>query len=881
MISAEKICERSRIIKILVRAQNSVIYPIIFAALCVCSGLNDKSVYLPIIWILCGFVIFSALFSPDNKVFLVPMLMVYYSLGRDGEHVLYDDLKMEYLQSFDPDAFVQICVCGVIMASAFIIRLIADGSVTRAFKKRGICTWGIISLDVVLILNGIFSENYSPMNLIYGVLMSLCLTVFYFITLSMLENSENIIPYACKCLVCTSYVALCQILVLCWRVYQDGNLFLYGQESEIIGINRGWLAMSWGVPTIVGAVIVIGIPAAMYLARNCKFSFVGYFSAALFLLGAIIIDTRSAIIVGGLVFVLSVIICCIGGKNKRKNRIYTAILSVLAIGALIYINARIMPISAFLDKVFEILRLDAFAGEARYKIFENGINDFKASPIFGVGFSDGGYADDMHRNNVYSNMYHCIAVQLIASMGIVGVIGFLVHIKQVGEIAVRRFSVNKLFLILVPLMILAMSMVDNFFFYPNFQILYSAFLALAEIYLEQSRRESLSEYKRAEKNKKPRVAFTYVEAGKGHIVPETAVHKSFEAKYGDKVEIVESRFYSETNDPKMKKTESLFEKTVKNQNKSPLIGFLCRVGSFVFGDSWSLSWVMACTPSGIASCKRAKKHLSELDCDVLFTTHWSVAYYASHIKNAPYTVMLCPDPYSNGMFNVDVNKFLITSEVGKKQVEGRRMYAGGDITAVPHPMRSCAVEHLGKRDELREKHGISKDSFTVALLDGGYGMAKLEKSIKHIMKSDANITIIAFCGTNTELQKKLELIETPSNIKLIPLGYCEDVFEYIAMADLFCGKSGANALAEAAYCGIPIMITRCITYIEKDTRKYHTKTVKGAMYVPSARAAAKKITEFAKERSLLAPYAENISKLKGISGEEMIADMLYEATQIK
>ena len=149
------------------------------------------------------------------------------------------------------------------------------------------------------------------------------------------------------------------------------------------------------------------------------------------------------------------------------------------------------------------------------------------------------------------------------------------------------------------------------------------------------------------------------------------------------------------------------------------------------------------------------------------------------------------------------------------------------------------------------------------------------------MKSDANITIIAFCGTNTELQKKLELLETPSNIKLISLGYCDDVFEYIAMADLFCGKSGANALAEAAYCGIPIMITRCITYIEKDTRKYHTKTVKGAMYIPSARAAAKKITEFAKDRSLLAPYAENISKLKGISGEEMIADIIYEATQIK
>ena len=163
----EKLCEQSRIIKILVRAQNSVIYPIVFAALCVCSGLSDKTFYLPIMWILCGFVVFSALFSHDNKVFLVPMLMVYYSLGRDGEHTLYDDLKMEYLQSFDSDAFIHICVCGIVMASAFIIRLIADGSVKRALQKRGICTWGILSLDIVLILNGIFSANYSPLNLTF------------------------------------------------------------------------------------------------------------------------------------------------------------------------------------------------------------------------------------------------------------------------------------------------------------------------------------------------------------------------------------------------------------------------------------------------------------------------------------------------------------------------------------------------------------------------------------------------------------------------------------------------------------------------------------------------------------------------------------------
>ena len=97
----------------------------------------------------------------------------------------------------------------------------------------------------------------------------------------MLDKSENVISYACKCLVCTSHVALCQLGVLAFKAHKAGNLFRYNEALEITGINRQTLA--WGLATIVGAVIVAGIPAAMYLARNCKFSVFGYISAIMFL----------------------------------------------------------------------------------------------------------------------------------------------------------------------------------------------------------------------------------------------------------------------------------------------------------------------------------------------------------------------------------------------------------------------------------------------------------------------------------------------------------------------------------------------------------------------------------------------------------------------
>ena len=97
------------------------------------------------------------------------------------------------------------------------------------------------------------------------------------------------------------------------------------------------------------------------------------------------------------------------------------------------------------------------------------------------------------------------------------------------------------------------------------------------------------------------------------------------------------------------------------------------------------------------------------------------------------------------------------------------------------------------------------------------------------------------------------------------------------MADLFCGKAGANSLAEAAYFGVPILVNKCATYIERHTKNYYTKKVKGAVYLPSAVLAASFIQRAARNPRQLERYQQRISALKGRSGEEAAADLLYRA----
>ena len=77
-------------------------------------------------------------------------------------------------------------------------------------------------------------------------------------------------------------------------------------------------------------------------------------------------------------------------------------------------------------------------------------------------------------------MYHNIGIELVASMGFAGLIAFLLHVRQTVALAFRRPTAEKLLLLLLPAMVLIMSLVDNFFFYFSMQIMYGAFLAMAE-----------------------------------------------------------------------------------------------------------------------------------------------------------------------------------------------------------------------------------------------------------------------------------------------------------------------------------------------------------------------------------------------------------------
>ncbi len=886
----DNLCEKSKLLTLLVRLQNSILYPVIFASICVVAGVSGKNVYVPCIYALTALTVLSGLFSRDLKPLLVPSFLIYYAIGMDVSADYYSTLTP--VPTLDRSVIPHFIICGVAIGAVLLYRLIANKYLGEMLVKRGIYFWGIILFDASLLLGGLFSPDFSPRSLLWSCITVVTLTLGYMLFTVIISHSNDGIAYACKTLIISGFTVSAQILIIAYRTYLGGKLFFAG---ETVIINRAAFSFSWGIATIVGAVLVPSIIACFYLMYKRRFPLLSMLSALFLWCTVLFVVTRSAIVVGTLALLVCMLLCLAKGQNKRINRIaILTFLLMLGIGTVIFFLKASEELRVKLLDFFRFNLdnedINAFSSN-RLDIWKAGLADFAAHPIFGNGFLYGRFAPEEAAKNLYTNMYHNIGVQILASLGIVGALMFAIHLKHILEVAVRRFSVDKLLLLLVPLCIIGMSVFDNFFFYPNFLLVYAAFLACSEICLEQNRKQRLEGTKKIPRGRKPRVVFAYVEAGKGHIVPTKNVHDCFKKKYGDRVEIIESAFFTETKAPDLAKPEILFSRAVKSQNRSPALSALCKLGNLIAGDTFALFVLLRMTFSGRKANPLAKEHIYQLDADIIYTAHWSIPFYVNQLKcDRPYTVCFCPDIYSNGVFNVDCNHFLISSDVGYRQVAGRmRMYAGGNISHIPFPIRPETefFKQSETRLECRRQLGISADEFTVVLSDGGYGLARLEKTVRLLKNSKQKMTLIALCGMNSELYNSLCALSKATSrcVRLIPVGFTDRVLEYISAADVFVGKGGANSVAEPAALGIPIIITKCITYIERGIKNYYVHNVKGAIYLPSARRATKRIERLASNPALLEPYRKNLSvRIRASYDAEASADIIWadiEALQQK
>ena len=372
---------------------------------------------------------------------------------------------------------------------------------------------------------------------------------------------------------------------------------------------------------------------------------------------------------------------------------------------------------------------------------------------------------------------------------------------------------------------------------------------------------------------KPKVLFPFTEAGLGHIMPLRSILDAFREKYGDRVEIVESWFFKDSGDAALKRFEDAMCLFVKEQNKHNKFGLLSTWAMNFFGRRLGM-WYSMHTLSPFATGK-GSRYMEKLAPDRVVSTHWATHYYARHAKNKPLTAMYCPDAHINPLFAYPSDLTMLSMRPGYEMAkEEYRQYNDENLKLVPFCIRKEAFEISIDKAENREKMGLPLDKFTIVLAEGGYGIGKMQAICEEIIRLDLPVTLIPVCGKNEELYAHFQSLSVGENVTFLPQGYSKDILHYIASSDLFLGKSG-NIIAEPTFYGVPSIITKHTTHIERKIAEYYVDTVGCALNIFEVDEIVAKISEFLAHPEVLAPLAERARARRHNYGAEKTADEIF------
>ena len=135
------------------------------------------------------------------------------------------------------------------------------------------------------------------------------------------------------------------------------------------------------------------------------------------------------------------------------------------------------------------------------------------------------------------------------------------------------------------------------------------------------------------------------------------------------------------------------------------------------------------------------------------------------------------------------------------------------ITVSGIPIDPVFALHKDKK-EMRLKHGLEQDRTTILLSAGGAGVGAIDHLVNSLFPIQHSVQIVAICGRNAELKKRLTKLATRLNpndsVIVKPVGHTQEMDELMAASDLVLGKPGGLTTSEALAKGLVFVIVNPI-----------------------------------------------------------------------
>ena len=318
-------------------------------------------------------------------------------------------------------------------------------------------------LSAAFLLNGVLGGAWSAASLGYGMMNILTFFIaLYLFWLGFRRADADELA---------SYFAYVSTLIALLIAAELGLLYLTSDSLIVDGaVNKEAVLLGWGNWNNIGQNMIVTIPAVFYGVMKNRNPWY-YFAVATLTVGAAALTlSRNALIFGALTYAACAIIACFVGRTRRAFRVITPA------GALSVVGVALV----FREKIFSILAdyiERGMSDNGRFDLYKQGIDEFLAAPIFGKGFF-GITTETFNFVDFFPQMMHNTPIQLLASMGIVGVLAYLVYRVATVRYVLRRPCLAKSMLAISMLVLIAQSLLDNFIFYIQPVLYYSVAFAI-------------------------------------------------------------------------------------------------------------------------------------------------------------------------------------------------------------------------------------------------------------------------------------------------------------------------------------------------------------------------------------------------------------------
>ncbi|KAI8476237.1 MAG: MGDG synthase-domain-containing protein [Monoraphidium minutum] len=155
------------------------------------------------------------------------------------------------------------------------------------------------------------------------------------------------------------------------------------------------------------------------------------------------------------------------------------------------------------------------------------------------------------------------------------------------------------------------------------------------------------------------------------------------------------------------------------------------------------------------------------------------------------------------------------------------------------PIRPVFCKRLPSKAALRNKLGLLKGVPAVLLVGGGEGMGAIAATVRELdgqLRGGAQVAVI--CGRNKKLLRQLAEAQWPGGSHVVPVGFVDNMHEWMGAVDVIITKAGPGTIAEALISGLPILLNGNVPCQEEGNIPYVVDNGVGAFETDPPRIAA-------------------------------------------